>query len=77
MASPQPAVLITGASSGFGRLIAETLARKNYLVFATMRNVSGRNAAAAREISEFAARESLSLEQWNSTSRMTPPWNAR
>jgi len=55
-------VLITGASSGFGRLIAETLARKNYRVFATMRNVSGRNAAAAREIKEIAERESLALQ---------------
>jgi NAD(P)-dependent dehydrogenase (short-subunit alcohol dehydrogenase family) len=55
-------VLITGASSGFGRLIAETLARKNYQVFATMRNVNGRNAAAVREIAELAERESLSLQ---------------
>lgn len=55
-------VLITGSSSGFGRLIAETLARKNYQVFATMRNVEGRNAPAAREIRELAARESLSLQ---------------
>jgi NAD(P)-dependent dehydrogenase (short-subunit alcohol dehydrogenase family) len=38
-------VLITGASTGFGRLIAETLARRGYRVFATMREVNGRNAA--------------------------------
>jgi len=62
MPSPQQVVLITGASSGFGRLIAETLARKNYQVFATMRNVNGRNAAAAREIRELAERESLALQ---------------
>src|SRR5712692_9212064 len=62
MLSPQPVVLITGASSGFGRLIAETLARRQYQVFATMRNVSGRNAAAAREIAQLAERESLSLQ---------------
>src|SRR5712692_4204760 len=62
MLSPQLVVLITGASSGFGRLIAETLARKNFRVFATMRNVSGRNAAAAGEIRELAKRESLPLE---------------
>jgi NAD(P)-dependent dehydrogenase (short-subunit alcohol dehydrogenase family) len=55
-------VLVTGASSGFGRLISETLARKDYRVFATMRNVKGRNAAAAREIAELAKRESLSLQ---------------
>src|SRR5437773_11344279 len=62
MPTPQQVVLITGASSGFGRLIAETLARKNYQVLATMRNLNGRNAAAAREIRELAERESLSLE---------------
>ncbi len=62
MPSPQQVVLITGASSGFGRLIAETLARRKFRVFATMRNASGRNAAAAREIAELAKRESLSLQ---------------
>jgi NAD(P)-dependent dehydrogenase (short-subunit alcohol dehydrogenase family) len=62
MSSPQQVVLITGASSGFGRLIAETLARKNYQVYATMRNVNSRNAAVVREIAELAERESLSLQ---------------
>ena len=61
MTSTQPVVLITGASTGFGRLIAETLARKNYRVFATMRNVSGKNAGAAKELHDLAKRESLSL----------------
>jgi NAD(P)-dependent dehydrogenase (short-subunit alcohol dehydrogenase family) len=55
-------VLITGTSSGFGRLIAETLARKKYQVFATMRDIKGRNAIVAREIAELAKRESLSLQ---------------
>jgi NAD(P)-dependent dehydrogenase (short-subunit alcohol dehydrogenase family) len=55
-------VLVTGTSSGFGRLIAETLARKDFQVFATMRNVKGRSAAAAREIVELGKRESLSLQ---------------
>src|ERR1700730_18065016 len=54
-------VLVTGASSGFGRLIAETLARKNFEVFATMRSVKGRNAAVSRELLELAQRESLAL----------------
>lgn len=61
MSNPQPVVLITGASTGFGRLIAETLARKQYQVFATMRDLNGRNAAAARELREIARRESLRL----------------
>lgn len=54
-------VLITGTSSGFGRLIAETLARKKFHVFATMRNATTRNAAAARELEQLAQRESLNL----------------
>lgn len=62
MPNPQQVVLITGASSGFGRLIAETLARKNFQVFATMRNVNGRNAAAAHGIQELAEGESLPLQ---------------
>lgn len=55
-------VLITGTSSGFGRLIAETLARKGFRVFATMRNTKTRNAAAARELEQLAQRESLDLQ---------------
>jgi NADP-dependent 3-hydroxy acid dehydrogenase YdfG len=47
-------VLITGASTGFGRLIAETLAGKNYRVFATMRDVDGRNSFAANELRALA-----------------------
>jgi len=54
-------VLITGTSSGFGRLIAETLARKEFHVFATMRNRKTKNAAAARELEQLAERESLNL----------------
>jgi NAD(P)-dependent dehydrogenase (short-subunit alcohol dehydrogenase family) len=62
MSNPQQVVMVTGASSGFGRLIAETLARKSFRTFATMRNVGGRNAVVAREIQELAERESLPLD---------------
>jgi NAD(P)-dependent dehydrogenase (short-subunit alcohol dehydrogenase family) len=54
-------VLITGCSSGFGRLMAETLARKHYHVFATMRAVQNRNANAAHKLRALAERESLPL----------------
>jgi NAD(P)-dependent dehydrogenase (short-subunit alcohol dehydrogenase family) len=54
-------ILITGCSSGLGRLVAETLARKGFEVFATMRAIQDRNANAARELCELAKRESLSL----------------
>jgi NAD(P)-dependent dehydrogenase (short-subunit alcohol dehydrogenase family) len=36
-------ILITGSSSGFGRDTAETLARAGHLVFASMRDIAGRN----------------------------------
>jgi NAD(P)-dependent dehydrogenase (short-subunit alcohol dehydrogenase family) len=62
MSDNQQVVLITGASSGFGRLIAETLARKKFHVFATMRNRKTRNAAAARELERLANEESLDLQ---------------
>jgi len=58
---PVQVVLITGCSSGFGRLTAETLARKHYQVFATMRAVEHRNANAAHELRALAERESLPL----------------
>jgi NAD(P)-dependent dehydrogenase (short-subunit alcohol dehydrogenase family) len=54
-------VLITGSSTGFGRLIAETVARHGHTVFATMRDSGGRNATNASEIRALAKRESLPL----------------
>jgi NAD(P)-dependent dehydrogenase (short-subunit alcohol dehydrogenase family) len=38
-------ILITGASSGFGRTTAETLARAGYIVFASMRDPNAKNRA--------------------------------
>lgn len=61
MSTNKQVVLVTGTSSGFGRLIALTLARQQFNVFATMRDIGGRNAAAAREMEALAAKESLAL----------------
>jgi NAD(P)-dependent dehydrogenase (short-subunit alcohol dehydrogenase family) len=58
---PKNVVLITGCSTGFGRLIAETVARRKMCVFAGMRSIGDRNAAHAREIEKLAERESLDL----------------
>src|SRR5438270_142924 len=45
-------VLVTGASTGFGRLISVTLARRGYTVFASMRDLTGRNRSRAAELEE-------------------------
>lgn len=47
-------VLITGTSSGFGKLTAQTLLDEAYTVFATMRDVEGRNADAAQALRDYA-----------------------
>jgi NAD(P)-dependent dehydrogenase (short-subunit alcohol dehydrogenase family) len=55
-------ILITGASTGFGRLFAEALARHGHTVFATMRDPAVRNAANATELRALAGKESIALE---------------
>jgi NAD(P)-dependent dehydrogenase (short-subunit alcohol dehydrogenase family) len=54
-------VLITGSSTGFGRLFAETLSRHGHTVFATMRDPEGRNFTNASDIRALAGRELLPL----------------
>ena len=54
-------VLITGTSTGFGRDTAERLARRGDHVFATMRDLSGRNAAHRDAIEALASQEGLRL----------------
>jgi len=54
-------VLITGSSSGFGRLTAETLARQGHCVYAAMRESTGRNKVVADELMGLAVLENLNL----------------
>src|SRR5258708_27886371 len=54
-------VFITGSSTGFGRLFAETLARAGHTVFATMRDPQGKNAKNAADLLALARRESLPI----------------
>jgi NAD(P)-dependent dehydrogenase (short-subunit alcohol dehydrogenase family) len=53
--------VVTGASSGFGRLLAEKLARSGHVVHATMRDVLGRNRPRATALAQLAAREHLPI----------------
>ena len=48
-------VLISGASSGFGALTARALADAGHLVYAGMRDVAGRNAAAAADAKQYSS----------------------
>lgn len=55
-------VLVTGTSSGFGRLTAETLARRGHVVFAGMREPDGRNAEASKALTAAGAGKLSVLE---------------
>ncbi|PKB69451.1 MAG: short-chain dehydrogenase/reductase [SAR202 cluster bacterium Io17-Chloro-G5] len=54
-------ILVTGSSSGFGRLTIETLAWQGHQVYASMRDINGRNAVASDQIRELAERENLAI----------------
>jgi len=55
-------VLITGASTGLGRLTAEVLATNGHRVFATMRDPRGRNAAHAKALEVLSGVTVLELD---------------
>jgi NAD(P)-dependent dehydrogenase (short-subunit alcohol dehydrogenase family) len=54
-------ILITGASSGFGRLTSEALAKAGHTVYASMRDTKGRNAPEVAKIAAFSKDNGVDL----------------
>jgi NAD(P)-dependent dehydrogenase (short-subunit alcohol dehydrogenase family) len=54
-------IVITGASSGFGRLTANALAKAGHTVYASMRETKGRNAAVVADVEKFARDNKVDL----------------
>jgi NAD(P)-dependent dehydrogenase (short-subunit alcohol dehydrogenase family) len=55
-------VILTGSSSGFGLAAAKKIAAKGHTVYATMRNIHTSNAAVARELQDWAAKNKAAIE---------------
>ncbi len=55
-------ILITGSSSGFGELTAKALAKSGHIVYASMRDVSGKNAKKASELAAHARDAKVDLQ---------------
>jgi NAD(P)-dependent dehydrogenase (short-subunit alcohol dehydrogenase family) len=54
-------IVVTGASSGFGRLASNALALAGHTVYASMRETQGRNAPQVAEAKDYAVRNGADL----------------
>jgi NAD(P)-dependent dehydrogenase (short-subunit alcohol dehydrogenase family) len=54
-------ILVTGASSGFGRMTANALAQSGHVVYASMRGTVGRNASQAKDVQACAQEQGVDL----------------
>lgn len=54
-------ILVTGASSGFGLMAAQALAKAGHIVYATMRETEGRNSVRVNEIAGWSKVEDVDL----------------
>jgi NAD(P)-dependent dehydrogenase (short-subunit alcohol dehydrogenase family) len=55
-------ILITGTSSGFGKLSTLTLAKEGHTIIAAMRDVNGKNAEVAKELSALPKVEVVEMD---------------
>jgi NAD(P)-dependent dehydrogenase (short-subunit alcohol dehydrogenase family) len=60
MSQPQ-IILVTGAATGIGQLTAHSLAEAGHIVYASMRDSTGRNAARARQELDYAHSHGVNL----------------
>ena len=61
-------ILITGASSGFGRDTAQTLHRAGHTVYASMRGAQGKNREAAEALQKLGIK---TVEVTSATTRLS------
>src|SRR3977135_4092459 len=54
-------IVITGASSGFGALTARALVKAGHIVYASMRDTTGRNASQVEAAAKFAKENNVDL----------------
>jgi NAD(P)-dependent dehydrogenase (short-subunit alcohol dehydrogenase family) len=54
-------ILVTGASSGFGRMASTALSHAGHTVYATMRETQGRNASQVAELRAYAKQHGVDL----------------
>lgn len=58
-------ILITGTSTGFGKLAAQTAAAQGNIIIATMRHTNSKNKAASDELTKFGKEQNGSIEVYD------------